>query len=163
MTSPHFSNFLTPLPPLVTPVMPWKSPQIHIFCTPLPPPLRWRHLWKVPKVKIVFGAKPSTLKRGLDVTDWFATNSAPLWRTWSRKIWLYHGSFGTFIKIKAWITYFMLTVVPNWESTKPRLCSKFPLFKTLWWILRVLPQLSPLESSLPYLRAFQWGTLWPCT
>ena len=38
MTSPQFSNFLTPLPPLVTPVMPWKSPQIAIFYTPLPPP-----------------------------------------------------------------------------------------------------------------------------
>ena len=39
-------------------------------------------------MKIEFGAKPSTLKRGLDVTDWFATNSAPLWRTWNIKIWL---------------------------------------------------------------------------
>ena len=46
-----------------------------------------------------------------------------------------------------------VTVVPNWESTKPSLCSKFPLFKTSWWMLRVLPQLSPLESSLPYLRS----------
>ena len=39
------------------------------------------------------------------------------------------------------------TVVPNWESTKPLFCSKFPFFKTSWWILRVLPLLSPLESS----------------
>ena len=44
------------------------------------------------------------------------------------------------------------TVVPNWQSTKPRLCSKFPLFKTSWWILRVLPLLCPLESSSAYLR-----------
>ena len=55
------------------------------------------------------------------------------------------------------------TVVLNWESTKPRLCSKFPLFKASWWMLKVLPQLFPLESSLPYLRAFQRGTVWPCT
>ena len=46
---------------------------------------------------------------------------------------------------------------------KACLYSKFPLFKTSWWMLRVLPQLSPLESSLPYLRAFQLGTVWPCT
>ena len=51
------------------------------------------------------------------------------------------------------------TVVPKWESTKPRWGSKFPLFKTSWWMVRVLPQLSPLESSLPYLRAFQWDTV----
>ena len=55
------------------------------------------------------------------------------------------------------------TVVPNWESTMPCLCCKFPLFKMSWWMLRVLPQLSSLESSLPYLRAFQWGTLWSFT
>ena len=54
-------------------------------------------------------------------------------------------------------------MLPNWESGKPRVCSKFSFFKTSWWMLRVLPQLNPLESSLPYLRAFQWGTVWPCT
>ena len=36
MTSPQFSDFLTPLPPHITPVKPWKSPQIFIFCIPLP-------------------------------------------------------------------------------------------------------------------------------
>ena len=61
-----------------------------------------------------------------------------------------------------WILQWTNTVVPSWESTKPHLCSKFPHFKTSWWILRVLPHLCPLESYLPYLRAFQWGTLWPC-
>ena len=55
------------------------------------------------------------------------------------------------------------TVLLDWESLKPHLCSKFPLFKTSWWMLRALSQLSPLYSSLPYLRAFQWGTVWPCT
>ena len=39
MTSPQFSNFFTPLRPLVTLVKPWKSPQFAIFCTPLPPTL----------------------------------------------------------------------------------------------------------------------------
>ena len=38
------------------------------------------------------------------------------------------------------------------------LCSKLTLFKTSWQILRILAQLSPLGSYLPYLRAFQWGT-----
>ena len=36
------------------------------------------------------------------------------------------------------------TVVPSWELTKPHLCSKFLLFKTSWWVLRVLPQLTSL-------------------
>ena len=27
-------------------------------------------------------------------------------------------------------------------------------------MFRMLPQLSPLESSLPYLKVFQWGTVW---
>ena len=59
--------------------------------------------------------------------------------------------------------YFLwATVVTKWESTKPHLCSKFSLFKLSWWMLWVLPQLCPLESSIPYLRAFQWGTVWPC-
>ena len=35
------------------------------------------------------------------------------------------------------------------------------LFKTSWQMLEVLLQLSPLVWYLPYLRAFQWGTLWP--
>ena len=61
-----------------------------------------------------------------------------------------------------WTLMFLCTVVRNWESTKPHLCDKLPLFKTPWWILRVLPQLCPLESFLQYLRAFQWGTVWPC-
>ena len=30
--------------------------------------------------------------------------------------------------------------------------------KTSWLMFRVLPQLSPLGSYLPHLRAFQWGT-----
>ena len=30
-------------------------------------------------------------------------------------------------------------------------------------MLRVVPQLSPLCLYLPLLRAFQWGTVWPCT
>ena len=46
---------------------------------------------------------------------------------------------------------------------KPHLCSKCALFKISWRMLRVLPQPSPFTSSLPYLRAFQWGTVWPCT
>ena len=54
-------------------------------------------------------------------------------------------------------------VVPNWESTKTRLCTKFPFFKKSWWMLRVLPQLCLLDSFLPYLRAFQWGNVCPCT
>ena len=30
-------------------------------------------------------------------------------------------------------------------------------------MLKVLPQLSPLDPFLPYLIAFQWGTVWPYT
>ena len=41
--------------------------------------------------------------------------------------------------------------------------SKSALFKTSWFILRLLPHLSPLDSCLLILRSFQWNTLWPCT
>ena len=53
------------------------------------------------------------------------------------------------------------TVVTDWEPTKPHLCSKMSLFKISWQILEVQLQLRPLDSSLPYLRPFQWGTVWP--
>ena len=54
-------------------------------------------------------------------------------------------------------------VVTIWESTKTQLCSKLPLFKTSWKMLRVLSHFSPLGSYLPYLKAFQWDTVWPYT
>ena len=54
------------------------------------------------------------------------------------------------------------TVVSDWESTKPHLCSKLSLFKMSWQMLKVPLQLSPLATSLPYLRTFQWGTVRPC-
>ena len=41
-----------------------------------------------------------------------------------------------------------------WELTILHLCGELALFKMSGQMLRVLPQLSPLESSLPYLRAF---------
>ena len=50
-----------------------------------------------------------------------------------------------------------------WESTKPWLSSKSSLFKKSLQVLKVIPQLSPLVSYLPYLTAFKWGTLGPCT
>ena len=53
------------------------------------------------------------------------------------------------------------TVVTDWEPTKPHLCSKMSLFKISWQILEVQLQLRPLDSSLPYLRPFQWGAVWP--
>ena len=53
--------------------------------------------------------------------------------------------------------------ITDWESTKPHLCSKLPLFKRSRQMLDVKPQLSHLDSSLPYLRPFQWGTVWPYT
>ena len=53
------------------------------------------------------------------------------------------------------------TVVTDWESTKPHLCSKLSLFKASWQMLKVQSQLSLLDPSLPYLRPFQWGTVWP--
>ena len=49
------------------------------------------------------------------------------------------------------------------ESTKSHLCSKLSLFKMSWCMLEMLLQLSPLVWYLPYLRAFQWGTVWTCT
>ena len=52
------------------------------------------------------------------------------------------------------------TVPTIWESTGPLLCSKLALFKTSWQMLEILPQVSPLFSSLLYLRAFQWGAEW---
>ena len=64
------------------------------------------------------------------------------------------------------VTQFMLIFVEMvviWESTKRHLCSTLSLFKMSWQMLKVLPQPSPFVSSLPYLRAFKWGTLWPCT
>ena len=48
------------------------------------------------------------------------------------------------------------------EKTWPLQWCQFPIFKKSWWVLRVLSQLSPLDSSLPYLRAFQYFTVWPC-
>ena len=48
-------------------------------------------------------------------------------------------------------------------SRKHCLCSKFSFFKMYWQILEVFSQLSPLDSYLPYLRAFKWGTVWRCT
>ena len=53
------------------------------------------------------------------------------------------------------------TVVTDWESIKPHLWSKLSLFKTSLQMLEVQLQLSPLYSSVPYLRPFQWGTVWP--
>ena len=41
------------------------------------------------------------------------------------------------------------------ESRKPRLCSKLPLFRTYWQMIRTLSLLGPL-------RAFQWVTVCPC-
>ena len=58
---------------------------------------------------------------------------------------------------------FSPTVLFDWESPKPRLCSKLALFMTSWQMFKLLLQLSPLNSYLPYLRAFQWGTVWPYT
>ena len=55
------------------------------------------------------------------------------------------------------------TVAEDWESSKPCLCSKLALFKTSWQMFRVLLQLGSLVSYLLYLRAFKWGTVWPCT
>ena len=55
------------------------------------------------------------------------------------------------------------TVVTDWESTKSHLCSKLSRFKMSWQMLEVQLQLSPLDSSLPYLRLFQWGTVWAYT
>ena len=42
-----------------------------------------------------------------------------------------------------------------WQSTKPCLCSKLQIFETSWHMLRVLPQLSPLDLLyllIPLLR-----------
>ena len=55
------------------------------------------------------------------------------------------------------------TVPTIWESTRPVLCSKLPFFKTSWQILEMPLELSPPFSSLPYLRALKWGTIWPYT
>ena len=48
-----------------------------------------------------------------------------------------------------------------WESLQPCLCSRMALFMMFWQIFKLLLQLSPLNSYLPYLRAFQWGNVWP--
>ena len=94
-------------------------------------------------------------------TEWFN------WNTYTTSdgcpdLWIVSSNNMDLVLISITVMYFCLhmpsniTVVSHcWESTKPHLCSKFPLFKTSWWMLRVLLQLNPLESSLPYLRAFQ--------
>ena len=56
-----------------------------------------------------------------------------------------------------------VTVPTIWESTRPVLCSKLPFFKTSWQILDMPLELSLPFSSLPYLRALKWGTIWPYT
>ena len=63
--------------------------------------------------------------------------------------------------IRNW--YYWHIVVLNWESPKPCLCSKFACFMTSSQMFKLLLQLSPLNSYLPYLKAFKWGTVWPCT
>ena len=50
-----------------------------------------------------------------------------------------------------------IKVCNDWVSKMPRLCNKLSLFKMPWQMLKVLPQLSSLDPSLPYLRPFQWG------
>ena len=45
---------------------------------------------------------------------------------------------------------------------KGRVWSKLTLFKTSWQMLRVMLQPSSLSLYLP-LRAFQWGTVRPCS
>ena len=55
------------------------------------------------------------------------------------------------------------TVPTIWESKRPVLCSKLPFFKTSWQILEMPLELSLPFSSLPYLRALKWGTIWPYT
>ena len=47
------------------------------------------------------------------------------------------------------------TVHNNRVLTKPGLCSKLSLFEMSLQILEVLQKLSPLDLSLPYLRALQ--------
>ena len=68
-----------------------------------------------------------------------------------------------FLQTKCFKLLDVITVVFIWESTKPHLCSKLSLFKTPWQMLEVELQLSTLVSSLTYLKAFQWGTVWPYT
>ena len=64
-------------------------------------------------------------------------------------------NYKTNLKIAAFLlSWDALTVVPNWESTNPHLCSKFLLFKMSWWILRVLPQLCPLKTSYQISESF---------
>ena len=114
MTSPHFSNFLTPLPPLVTPVMPWKSPQIAIFCTPLPLSLRWRNLWMTPNAKLELQCK-STL---FQMCSLFLQNIAD--RTMG-KIFLFLAILlinSTYVRIlKTWIY-----LLEFWEPTVSHAC-----------------------------------------
>ena len=63
-------------------------------------------------------------------------------------------------KIKVFFLFYLqFTVCNDWVLRKPCLCSKLLLFKISWLMLEELLQLSSLDPSLPYLRAFQWGTL----
>ena len=47
------------------------------------------------------------------------------------------------------------TVRNDWVLTKPNLYSKLPLFKVPLQMLKVLPELSPLVSWIPYLRTIK--------
>ena len=51
--------------------------------------------------------------------------------------------------------YIKKTVLLDWESKKPHLCSKFALFKTYWRMLRVLAQLSPFWLVFTISESFQ--------
>ena len=42
-------------------------------------------------------------------------------------------------------------------------CNKIALLKMSWQIMIVLLYSIPFDSHLPYLIAFQWGTIWPNT
>ena len=56
-----------------------------------------------------------------------------------------------------------ITVLARAALRRPVVSSKIIFIKRAWHNLKMLPHLSPLGSSLSLMRAFKWGTVWPCT
>ena len=48
----------------------------------------------------------------------------------------------------------------NWESTKPHLCSKLPVFNKLVWVVKILAHSGCQGSTLTLTAPLKWGTLW---
>ena len=148
------------------------SPYLYGFrfmklCIPISDdPVNWVPTqYSIPCYSTVFVSSISTWMYGKSSSKWYDSEiftPSDLKKYENTIIWSFYYVISTastsFINRNFWTT-----VRNDWVLTKARLWSKLSLFKMSWQMLEVLLQLSPLYQSIPYLRAFQWGTVWPYT